>query len=159
MTQKCISLLSKALGSRNSCLVYYFKIWNKEPNIIISWVISSHMGPNYIDSHWLFTDVIMQTLWVHGPSSKMKKKKKWSRINSCYIIFFKWRQLMGWDIGWSSANSWVHLRRLLSMYSLKVSQFRSDERPGLGALLRYVSPERTFKNQFGTFWTLTYKKI
>ena len=34
------------------------------------------MGPNYIDSHWLFTDVIMQTLWVHGPSSKNEKEEK-----------------------------------------------------------------------------------
>ena len=28
-------------------IVYYFQIWNKKERIIISLVISSHMGPTY----------------------------------------------------------------------------------------------------------------
>ena len=35
-------------------IVYYFQIWNKKKhNIIISWVISSHIGPMYIKTPYI----------------------------------------------------------------------------------------------------------
>ena len=53
------SLLSKALWSRiNSC---YFQIWRKkELDIIISRVISSHMGPLYIETPYI-------TMYIETP--------------------------------------------------------------------------------------------
>ena len=47
-------------------IVYYFQIWNNPPkkhNIIISWVISSHMGPMYIETPSTFLP-LMSLSWV-----------------------------------------------------------------------------------------------
>ena len=41
---------------------YYFQIWNeKEPNIIISRVISSHMGSMYIETPYIY--IIIMSRW------------------------------------------------------------------------------------------------
>ena len=40
-------------------IVYFFWIWNKkEHNVIFSWVISSHIGPKYVESPYIY---IIQT--------------------------------------------------------------------------------------------------
>ena len=34
-------------------IVYYFQIWNKKEHIIINRVMSSHMGPMYIETPYI----------------------------------------------------------------------------------------------------------
>ena len=36
-------------------MVYYFQIWNKKHNIIISRDINSHMGPMYIETCFIYS--------------------------------------------------------------------------------------------------------
>ena len=63
-------LLSKALWSRiNSCYRMLFLIWCKNEHNIISWAISSYMGAMYIETPYiwfeiLFTDNILQWAWA-----------------------------------------------------------------------------------------------
>ena len=46
---------------------YYFQIWNKkEHNIIISRVISSHMGPMYIETPYINTFAVCSELTEHN---------------------------------------------------------------------------------------------
>ena len=45
-------------------IVYYFQIWNKkEHNIVISRVISSHMGPVYIVTPYV--TMYIETSWIN----------------------------------------------------------------------------------------------
>ena len=56
MTQNIFPLLPKALN--RVVIVYYFQIWNKEEYIIIISVISSHMGPVYIEELYILSEII-----------------------------------------------------------------------------------------------------
>ena len=67
-----------------------------------------------------------------------------------FRIFFKWGQIVDWDVLISCANSWVLLRGLHSTNSLSWSKFGA--RPGLVSFLNDLLPEENFENQFRTCW-------
>ena len=63
-----------------------------------------------------------------------------------FSIFFKWQQIVDWNVLLSSANSRVLMRGLHSTNFPKVSSLRSDERPGLVLSPNDVPLEQNFEN-------------
>ena len=80
----------------------------------------------------------------------LTKSMRTSNTQLAHFNFFKWWQIVDWDVLRSSANSRVLLHRLYSTNSLKASWSRSDERPSLGSSLNDVSLEQNFENKFQT---------
>ena len=77
-------------------------------------------------------------------------------------IFFKWWQIVNWDVLRSLVSFWVLLCGMHPTNSLKESWSMSDEHPCLISSLIYTSREWNFENQFQTWqsvmspwsWTL-----
>ena len=72
-------------------IVYYFQIWNKnEDNIIISRVMSSHMGPTYIETPYI-------TMYIETPDIII------SRVMNCHMSPVN---ILSWLTGRAIISPW-----------------------------------------------------
>ena len=67
-----------------------------------------------------------------------------------FPIFFKWREIVDWNVSRQRGNFRWYLRWLYFTSSLKVPWLMSDERPCLDSCFNDVSPEQYFENFFRT---------